>query len=448
MNVVQDNIDELNAVLKISIQPEDYTSAYEKVLKDYRKTASLPGFRVGKVPVGIIKKKYGPGILVDEIQKVLNESLDKHIKDNDLKILGQPLPIHSEEVGDWENPKDFEFKYELGLAPEIEVEITSKSKFTSYKIKVEDKMLNKEVERLQKQYGSLVDTDKSGKEDLIYGEFVQLDAEGKEMEEGIKNTTTVFVSTIEDKATQKKFIGLKPKEEVIVEPNKLTSNHEDLGKMLGITHEQIHGLISKFVFKVSMSKKVEPATLDEDFFKKLFPADDVKDEKSFREILKSRIEAQFENNSKDLFKRDVSRIMIDKINPKLPQDFLVKWTALSNNKSEEEAAVDFEFHADGLKWQLIMNKISEDNDIKVEFDETMDFTKKTLIENYAQYGYPTPDEEEMNQTAMRVLQNQEEASRVFEVIREGKIFDFIRESAKITEKEITFDDSKEMAEKG
>ncbi|MFT4659797.1 MAG: trigger factor [Patiriisocius sp.] len=446
MNIVQDNIDELNATLKISIKPDDYKEAYEKVLLDYRKQVSLPGFRAGKVPVGLIKKKHGPGILVEEIQKILNESLDKHIKENKLSLLGQPLPVRSNEVGDWENPADFEFSYDLGIAPKFDLTISDKEKFTYYKIKVEDKMLDEEIDRLAKQYGSLVDTDKSLEKDLVYGEFVQLDAEGKELEDGIRNSTTVFVDSVEDKKTKKQFIGLKTDDEIIVDPIKISSNHDEVAKLLGLTHEQVHGLISKFSFKVNMVRKVEAAKIDEELFTKVFANESIKTEKDFRNTLSERISAQFENNSKDLFKRDVSKQLVDKLKLKLPKDFLIRWTAASNNKSVEEAAVDYDFHAEGLKWQLIMNKITEDNDIKVDFEETMDFTKETLKSNYAQYGYPAPDDEELKETAMKVLKNQEEASRVFEVIRENKIFDFIKKNAKVSEKEIGFDKFKKMAE--
>ena len=447
MNIEQNNIDELNAVVKISIEKKDYSEAYEKVLGDYRKQMSLPGFRPGKVPVGLIKKKHGPGILVDEIQKILSETLDKHIKENKLNILGQPLPVRDQEVGDWENPSDFEFSYELGLAPSFDIDSLDKEKFTFYKIKVEEKMLDEEIERLAKQYGSLVDNDKSEEKDLIYGEFIQLDGEGNEMEDGIRNSTTLFVDSVDDKKTKKKFIGLVKEDEVIIDPNKLTASHEELGKLLGITHDQVHGLISQFKFKVNTVKRVEAAKIDKELFNKIFPGEEFEDEKSFREELSKRIADQFENNSKDLFKRDVSDQLVKKLKLKLPKEFLIKWTAVSNKKSEEEAAVDFDYHAQGLQWQLIMNKITEKNDIKVDFEETMAYTQKMLINNYAQYGYPAPDEEELKKTAMQVLKNQEEASRVFEVLREGKVFDYIKSNAKISEKEITFDKFKKMAEK-
>jgi len=448
MNVEQNNIDELNAVLKISIEKEDYKEAYEKVLGDYRKTMSLPGFRPGKVPVGLIKKKHGPGILVDEIQKILSATLDKHIKENKLNILGQPLPVQEKEVGDWVNPSNFEFSYELGLAPSFELKLSDKEKFTYYKIKVEDKMLDEEIGRLAKQYGSLVDNDKSEEKDLIYGEFIQLDANGDEMEEGIKNSTTLFVDSVEDKKTKKQFIGLKKDDEVVVDPNKLNSNHDELAKLLGVSHDEVHGLISQFKFKVNTVKRVEPAKIDEELFNKIFPGEEeFKDEKSFRDVLRGKIQDQFENNSKDLFKRDVSDQLVKKMDLKLPKDFLIKWTAVSNKKSEEEAAVDYEYHSQGLQWQLIMNKITEDHEIKVEFDETMDYTKKMLISNYAQYGYPAPDDDELQKTAMQVLKNGEEASRVFEVIREEKVFNVIKDNTKIAEKEISFEKFKEMAEK-
>lgn len=447
MNVVQENIDKLNAVVTVSIDPSDYKEQYEKSVKNYSKQVSMPGFRPGKVPTALIKKKHGPGILVDELQKIVDKAITDHIKENKLNILGQPLPVAEKEVGDWVNPKEFEFAYELGLAPDFDVKITEKDKFNFYTIKVDEKMIDEEVDRLAKQFGSLVDNEKSEEKDLIYGEFTQLDAEGNIMEEGIKNATTIFTDSIEDKKIKKQFLGKKVGAKLTVDLFKMDSNHDNIARMLGVTHEEVHHISYPFQFDITAVKKVEPAEMNEDLFKKVFPTEEIKDEKEFKASIEDKIADQFDKNSEELLKRDVSEYLIDKLKLDLPKEFLIKWTALANKKSEEEAAAEFDQNIKGLQWQLIMNKITEDQEIKVEFDEVMAFTKEKLIQNYAQYGMPAPEEEELQQTAMRVLQNQDEANQIFEMLREGKLFDHIKNEAKITDKEISFDKFKEMAEK-
>jgi trigger factor len=203
MNVVEEKIDDLNAILRVKITPEDYTESVNKALADYRKQANIPGFRPGKIPLTLIKKKYGKAVLAEELNKVVNKSLNEFITSNNLNVLGNPLPKEDEEVkGDFANPAEFEFAYEIGMTPDFEVSLSKKNKFDYLTVDIDKAMLDKEVEALAKRYGKLVSAEKSTENDMVIGEFTQKEGD-------IKNTSTISLEFVEDEKAKKKLIGKK-----------------------------------------------------------------------------------------------------------------------------------------------------------------------------------------------------------------------------------------------
>ena len=251
MDIVQEQVDALNAVLKIKLSPEDYKPKYEEALKTARKQVSIPGFRPGNVPMSVVKKQYGKSMLADEINKVLQDAIQKHIQDNELQVLGNPLPIGNEEQeGDWDNPTDFNFEYELGIAPDIDLKL-DKKKATYFTINVDNKLIDQQIEDLGKRYGTLSEPAVAGDSDLLMGTFVQLDSSGEILEGGIMNDGTMSLEFIEDKKTKKSLAGCKKGDVIVVDPHKVSKGHDDLGKMLGISHEEVHHLEGNFNFKVN-----------------------------------------------------------------------------------------------------------------------------------------------------------------------------------------------------
>jgi trigger factor len=450
MEVVRQDIDELNAVLTVKLEPKDYEEKVKDTLNNYRKTAKVPGFRPGHVPFGLVQKQYGHAVLSEELNKVVNESLNKYISENEINILGNPIPGKEENFkGDFNNPDVFEFIFEIGLAPDFNVPLTAKSKFDYVKVKVDDKLIKQQIEDLQRRYGKLISGDEVGEKDMIMAQFVELNDDESIKEGGILHSSTVSMEFVEDKKAKKALTGSKIGDKVIVDPNTVSKGGADTAAMLGVTQEDLENISNKFQLTVNEIKVMEPAELNQELFDKLFGAGEVNDEKELKERVKNDLEGMFVNDSDKLFVRSVYEQLLEKTKMDLPNDFLKRWIKFSNETEITDEQLDNEYdgYAKGLKWQLIQGKIFKDNDIKLEHEEVMDFTKGLIISNYAQYGMPAPDDKELTESAMRILQNQDEANRIYDMMAERKLTEFFKQTVKMSEKSISYDDFVELASK-
>ena len=443
MNVTEQKVDDLNAIVKIKISTGDYREQYEKSLKTYGKQMNLPGFRAGKVPTSLVKKKYGPSILAEEVNKLISNALHNHITENKLDVLGNPLPKDDEQKDiDWSNPSDMEFVYEIGLAPQVDIEINSKIKLRYDKIKIDKALIDKQADDFARRYGKLVSTDKAGERDMVLGKFEQLDDKANVIQGGIAHTSTVSIEMLEDKAARKKFTGLKVSDTITVNPRKLSKGDADMGAMLGISAEEAANIDGEFKFTVTEVKRMEPAKLNTELFDKIYGEGEVTDEKALRERIKSDLEQMFAKDADRLFQKVMQDELVKKAKLSLPDKFLKRWIKASNEKelTDEQIEADYENYAKQLKWQLIENKIIKDNDIKVENDDIIAFTKELIVNNYAQYGMPAPDDEQLTGHAMEVLKNQEEARKIYEMLYHDKVTDFVKETVKLDENAISYDD--------
>lgn len=436
MNVVEEKIDDLNAILRVQIAPDDYSENVNKAINNYRKQANIPGFRPGKVPLSLIQKKYGKSILAEELNTVVNKSLNEFIQTNNLNILGNPLPKYDEEVkGDFNNPTDFEFVYEIGMAPDFEIALSKKNKFDYLKVDISAEMLDKEVENLARRYGSLVPGEKVGEKDMILGEFSQVGGD-------IKNTSTISVEFISDEKIKKDFIGKKVGAEFTLDPRTVSKGDEDLASMLAISKEEAAALEGDFNFKITEIKTMVPAAVDQALFDKIFGEGTVKSEEELREKISTDLERMFNNDSDRIFSQSISDALIEKTDFELPDAFLKRWIMASNEKeiTQEELDADYDNYKKSLKWQLIQNKLIKDNDIKVEPNEVMDYTKGLLANQFAQYGMPAPEDKELEDQAKSVLQNKEEANRIYDNLYGTKMLNYFKETVKLNEKSLPYDD--------
>ncbi|MDA0714519.1 MAG: trigger factor [Bacteroidetes bacterium] len=450
MNITQERLSDLNALLKVKVEPQDYLPKYEKILKDYSKSMNIPGFRAGKVPVGIVKKRYGKGILAEEIQRILDDSISGYIKEKELKVLGQPLPVKDGEAGNWDQPSDFDFTFEIGLAPDFDLKLSDNYTLESFKVKVDNKMIDEEVNRITRRYGKVEDVEKAGENDLLVGDFVEVREDGLAKEEGIRNRSTIGLEYVKDRKSKKRLVGLKKGDTVDVDPSKLASDHDDLGRMLGITHEEVHHLGKRaFKFEVNEVKAMTPAVMDEEFFGKVLPGDGEKSEKALRDFIKNELDTHFAKDTDVLFKRDANRYFSKKLKLSLPDTFLKKWIEMTNEgkMTPMDIETSYEEYSNSIKWQLIKNKIITEEAIKVEFTEAMDHVKDLLSQNYKNYGMPIPGDEELQESAMRIMQNREEVERIFDNLYEEHVMKALKEKTKVKVKEVSFDKFKEMAEK-
>jgi trigger factor len=443
MDITQEKIDALNAKLKISVEAADYQEKVEQVIVNYRKTASVPGFRKGKIPMGQVKKMIGKSVLIDEVNKLLQEAIYKHITDGKLEVLGNPLPLTTEV--DWDNDSNFSFEYEMGMAPEFSVPLDQKGKFDFFKIVADTKMVDHYTTDMAKRYGKMTQPEKSALTDLMMVEFFQLDDSGAVLEGGVTHTSSVALDIVLNKKVQKSLVGLQKDSEVVVRINKDFSN--DAHHMLNISKEEIEVLDADFKLLIKSISRMEPADLDQDLFDKVFGKDEIKTAKAFKAKIKEEVEKSFVSESDNKLKNDVILHLIKKVKLDLPDEFLKRWLVASNENglTMEQVEQEYSQYSDSLKWQLIENKIIKENDLEVKNEDVIAHAKELIIRNFTQYGQPAPDDDKLNEISMKVLENEEERKKVYNELYDGKTMGLYKEKFKLTEKEVSYDDFVKLA---
>ena len=432
MNITKEQIDDLNAVVKVAITKEDYQDKVESILNDYRKQANIPGFRKGHVPMGMIKKQYGKAVLVDEVNKLLQDNLNKYLTEEKLDVLGNPLPKQQDNF-DWDNDQ-LDFEFELGLAPSFEVPLKTKKALTQYKIVADDKMINEQVERIQKQYGKLVSQNEIAKDYEVIGSF-------KNEEEEIENKTTLELDKVKSKTALKALIGKKIGDEVVLATKGLFKEDYLLSSVLGVSQEKAKDLDIEVAFTIEEINEREAAALDQELFDKLFGKDAIKSEEELKARIKEDSEKQFEQQSDQKLLNDVTEYFIENIKFDLPSEFLTKWIKTTGEQplSDDQASEEYEKSEKGLRYQLIEGKIIKDNDIQIQFDELKEFAKGFIKTQMAQFGQLDPQEEELDNIAARVLGNQDEVKRLSEQLMSQKLLTLYKEKVNLKTKEVTYE---------
>jgi len=448
MDITKEKVDDLNAIIKVKLNQADYQGNVDKVLKDHRKKANIPGFRQGHVPMGMIKKQVGTNVLVDEINKILSESLQKFITDQDLNLLGNPLPkLDEQDKVDWVNQKDFVFNYDVGIAPEFEVDLGSKLKLDYYKIKVADKDIDKYIDDVAKRYGKMSNPDFAEADDMLFGKFEELDGTGALKEGGINHSSVIIIKAVTDKKLQKSLLGAKANDLFDLDPKKISENPTDQAAALGIDVAILGSIIAKFKFTVEKVNRIIPAELNQELFDKVYGPNAVSDIKEFRAKVAEELGKGLSVDADRKLKADIQDKLIEKLKLKLPNEFLKRWIVESNEKpiTSDQIEEEYEAYAKGLKWQLIENKIIKNNDITVTPDEVVEHTKGLLVQQMAGMGLPENSDEELTETANRVLQNEEEARNLYMMMYDTKLMELYKSSIKLKEKEISYEDFVKMA---
>ncbi len=432
MNITRENLDALNAVVKVDIAKEDYSDKVEKILTDYRKTANIPGFRKGHVPMGMVKKQYGKAVLVDEVNKLLQDALNKYLTEEKLDVLGQPLPKTQDAI-DWD-AEGFSFEFELGLAPEFEVNLNNKKAITQYNIVADDKMIDEQIENIQKQYGKLVSQDVVEKDSEITGTY-------KNDEHEIENTISLTTDKFKEKSTAKKFIGAKPGDVIALETKGLYSDEHDLMHALKVSHDKVHGLDIPVTFTITEINKRELADLDQELFDKLFGKDVVKSVTELKAKIKEDAEKQFVQQADQKLLNDVTEYLVDNTKFELPAEFLQKWLQTAGEKplDTDQAKEEYEKSEKSLRYQLIEGKLITDNNIQVTIEDIKGHAKEMIKGQMAQFGQLNPSEKELDDIAARVLSNQDEARRISEQLISQKLLSLYKEKANLKVKEVTYE---------
>jgi trigger factor len=447
MNVSQEKIDNLNAVLKVNLSPEDYNPRVEKAIKEQAKKAKIPGFRPGMVPPAHIKRMYGKSILLDEINNLLSDTLNNYINDQQLEVLGQPLPkVDDKKEYNWDFADDFEFNYEIGLAPDFNIDFSSADHVTQYDIKVDDETLEARIKNIRKSYGKMTNPDVSADDDVLYAELVQLSPDGSVFEGGITNTTSVRLDQVQNEEVKKSLIGLKKGDVVTFDIQKAYNNDATrIAAILKVDEDAAEQVQSNFQLTVKNVNRLEESDLNQEFFDKLFGEGVVTDEAGFRAKIKEEIETMMLQDSERQLQDGIYHLVMDKVNFELPDEFLKRWLRATNEKlSEDELQGGYKDFAQNLKWTLVENKIIKDAKLEIKYEEVFDLAKQRLDAQFRMYSPQPIPEEQLGQYTVQYLQNKDNANKIFEEIKALKVFDYIKSVATLDKKEIAYPEFSKM----
>ncbi|MDA0719422.1 MAG: trigger factor [Bacteroidetes bacterium] len=433
MEINRKNIDKLNAVITVNIQAADYKDQVEKVLSNYKKNANIPGFRKGHIPMGMVKKQFGKAVLIEEVNKLIQEKLNEYLKKEEIDILGNPLPKNEAEI-DWTG-EDFSFEFELGLAPEFTVDVTKKAT-VHYQIEADKAMIENQIKTIRNQYGKLIARDKAEAGDELTGNF-------SNEEQEIDHKATFDLDLIKGKKQREALVGAVVGTEVTLNTKDLFKEQKDLERMLGIGADKAKDLKTDVVFTIAEINKREKAELNQELFDKLFGPGNVSSEKELKEKIKEDAERQFVQQSDQKLLNDVIDTLIDNTKFDLPEDFLKRWIQSTGEAklTQEEAAAEYERSVKGLRYQLIEGKLREEHEeLQLKFEDLNAYANEMIKMQMMQYGHPNPSDEEVTGIVARIMSNEDEVRRMSEQLNTKNLLAFFKAKAKLKTKKVSYED--------
>ncbi len=444
MEITRENTGELTATVKMVISPADHQENVTKILKDYQRKANVPGFRPGHVPFGMIKKLYGSNVFADEVNKLVSDKLNTYIVDEKLEILGQPLPnMDLTKQFSFADEQDIEFFFDLGLAPSFEVGLDQTLAIDYHVIKVDDSMIDKYVDDMRQRFGNTTNPEEAGANDVLFGDFKQLDTEGNILENGISHSSRLSIDSIAAEDLKAKFIGSMAGDTIVFNPAKATRTSVEVAAMLGIDKSEAEGLDSDFSFAITEITTISPAEMNEEFFEKVFPESGITTEKDFRNKIQDESERAFVADSEHLFAHHSQEKLVETVNIPLPDAFMKRWLVESNEGklSEEEIDRDYHKYAEGMKWQLIENKIIKEAGIEIADQEIKDYVKDYYLQGWRTMQLTEDLMERLETIADSFLKDKpSETRRIVDSLYGQRVNAYIKSKVKLVEKEISYDE--------
>ncbi len=443
MQVTKENKDDLNAIIRIQVEKQDYEKDVNDKLKEYKRKANMPGFRPGMVPMGMIKRMYYKPVLLEEINRLVSETLTKFIDDEKLNILGEPLSSKEEQKEvDFDNQENFEFVFDIGLAPEVEVNMSKKDKLTYYKIDADKKLIDKHADSYAGQYGEMIEGEEVQEEDVVKGKLSQLTPEGEIIEDGITvDNASLSMRVVKDDDVKKQLTGAKVGDVLQIDLKKAYPSNAELTRLLNIGEEQLETESMFFQLTIEEISRWKKAEINQEMFDKAFGEGVVTSEEEFRAKLKEEIEKAYMQNSDYKLFLDLKEKLTGKFKSDLPEEFIRRWLLESNEGklTEEDLDKDFDKVKDNLKWQLIQDAIIKKFDLKVEPEEVEELAKQQVLMQFRQYGMANVPEEHLNNYAGEMLKKDQERRRLYEQRFQEKITQLAKETVKLEEKKIKED---------
>lgn len=445
MNITLDKPTATDGLIKIQLTESDYQPKVEEKVRDYARKATIKGFRQGKVPTGVIKKMYGKGILVEEVNHIISHSVSDYIRDNKLRVLGDPLPnTEKARTIDWDFQKEFEFEFQIGLVEDFTVDLSQKVKVTSHPIEVDQKVINDTLEDIKRRYGKRTNPEVSEAGDNLFGE---INKPGSEEKQG----SYLQIDQIE-KSQQKKFIGLKKDDVVEFDVEKTLKEAEAISQLLNINEEEATKVSGTYIFKVTNVSRIEPVQINQELFDQVFGKEVVTTEAAFMNKIKETIAGNYQRETQHLLEHEIQHHYVDHTKINMPEGFLKTWLKATSEGQVTDEVLEKEFttYRDSIKWDLIKNKIAEEKEIKVEEGEVREKAKQVILE---QFGGPAIAEQlgdKFDSIVSNYLAGKdgkgENYLRTYNQLRHDKILSVIKEAITIQEKSVSLEEFKKIAD--
>lgn len=450
MNVSLKNIDATKGIMKLEIVKADYADKLERSLRNLRQKANIPGFRKGMVPIGMIKRMYGKNALLEEVNQLVSESLYNYIRENNINILGEPLPNETEQPKiDFDTQEDFEFCFDVAFAPEIKIELTKDDELPFYKVVIDDETLNKQIESYRLNFGSYDNVDDVDEKSLLKGTVAELE-NGAPKEGGILvESTTLMPMYVKNETEKAKFLDAKKNSVITFNPKTAFDGSEvEISSFLHIDKAAVQNVSDEFSFEIKEITRNKPAELNQEFFDKVFGKDTVKSVDEFGAKITSAILEQYEPQSNFKFLTDARNLLITKVGKlEFADEVLKRWLFMSNDKNTKESIeVDYPHVIEDLTYQLIRAKLVKDNDIKIENKDIEAFAKQVAKAQFAQYGMLSVPEDALANYAQNLLKDKQTQQRIADRAVEDKLADWLKSQVSLNVKEVSAEEFNKLFE--
>lgn len=450
MNILFENPDKVNGLMTVTVEDADFKDNVEKTLKDYRKRANFPGFRPGMVPMGLIKKQFGPSVKMDTLNKYVGEQIYNYIRENKIQMLGEPLPSEKQEPVDIEKDEPYTFMFDIAVAPEFKIELNGDTKIAYYEIQADDKLIDQQVDMFASQLGSYEKADSydGEKRDMLKGDLRELDADGNTKEGGITVEGAVMMPEYIKVDDQKKlFDNAKPGDIITFNPRKAyPDNDSEVANLLKINRDAVKDVEADFSYQVIEINRFKKADVNQALFDQVFGKDTVKSEEEFRNKIAEGLKPQLQANSDYKFMLDVRKYAEDKVGELTFPDALLKRIMLLNNKDKGEEYVEknYDESIKQLKWHLIKEQLVAANNIKVEDADVKAAAKEAARMQFAQYGMNNVPEEYLDNYADEMLKKRDSAANFVDSAVEKKLVDALKGVVSLDKKTVTLDEFNEL----
>ena len=439
MNIVRENLEDLTTLLKVTVGEADYNEAVDKALRTYKRKANIPGFRPGMVPMGIINKLYRKGVVAEESYRAASKACIDYIEKEKLTLVGDMIPSEKQQPLDFDNSTEYEFVFEVGIAPEIAIKLSKKDKITKYDIQVEDKMRDGYRSNFMNRYGKLVDVDSIEKEDALEVTLEQGDHKVEEAYVGLVGMND------EERAA---FLGKKVGDTMDVDVTKLYKTPSQRAAALGVKENELEGMDPNYKLTVTRIRRFEAPEMNEEFFKMAFPDGDITTPEAFDAYINKQITRDLSRETEFLLHIDVRKFLLKKADLVMPEAFLKNWLYTINEGkfSMEEIEKDFAQFVDMMRWNLIQKHYINELKLEVTADEATEEAKKSAAAQFAYYGIPKVDDETLSNYANNILSNKEENRKIYEKLFENKVVNAVLDQITVNEQTVSAEDFGKLAQ--